>query len=251
MLRDFVGQLEIKQRGATVEGLRVTGSILVYADDVTIKNCEVNASGQIWGIRQVEGSGLKVTNCRVFGAASKTDRKSTHVLDGISNATEVSFCEIYGVENAVTGGSNFIHNNYIHSFARWIANDDHTDGLQTYGWAGAGGLRVVHNTIIGITAAGDFTPSQYGAGSSAIALSEGMHDLTIHNNFFAGGTYTLYGPSQAGGFPPNIHVTNNRFSRRYFPKSGYYGTHTGFNRRAPGFVWTGNVWHETGQVVPP
>ena len=229
----------------------VTGSISVYANNVTIQNCEVNASGQLWGISQVSGSGLKVKNCRVYGIPSKSDRNATHVLDGIRNAAEVSFTEIYGVENALTGGSNYIHDNYIHSFARWIAADDHTDGLQTYGWSGAGGLRVIHNTIIAITTGGDYTPTNYGAGSSAIALSEGMHDLIIDSNFFAGGTYTLYGPSQQGAAPANVHVTNNRFSRRYFPKCGKFGTHAGFNRNAPGFLWSGNVWHETGRTVGP
>ena len=251
VFQDFKGNYEVRQDGAVINGLRVTGSILVYADNVTIQNCEVNASGQIWGIRQLSGSGLKVRNCRVFGLPSKTDRNATHVLDGISAAAEVSFNEIFGVENAVTGGSNYIHDNYIHGFARWIAADDHTDGLQTFGWAGAGGLRVIRNTIIATTTGGDYTPANYGAGSSALALAEGMHDLIVDGNFFAGGTYTLYGPSQGGSAPANVQVTNNRFSKHYFPKGGYYGTHTGFNRKAPGFVWSGNVWHETGQPVRP
>jgi len=251
IFREFAGIYEIRKDGALVDGLRVNGSIMVYANDVTIQNCEVDASGQLWGIRQVEGSGLKVKNCRVYGIPSKTDRKATHVLDGVSNAAEVSFTEIHGVENAVTGGSNYIHDNYIHSFARWIAADDHTDGLQTFGWAGASGLRVIHNTIIAILTGGDYTPANYDAGSSAIALQAGMHDLIIDGNFLAGGTYTLYGPSERPSAPANVHVTNNRFSRHYFPKGGLFGTHTGFNRNAPGFVWSGNVWHETGQPVPP
>ncbi|MDA9409921.1 hypothetical protein XH80_25215 [Bradyrhizobium sp. CCBAU 45384] len=234
-----------------VDSLRVVGSISVHADNVTIQNCEVNASGQISGISQVSGSGLTVQNCRVYGLASKSDRKATHVLEGIGNAAEVSFCEIFGVENAVTGGSSYIHDNYMHDFARWIAADDHTDGLQTYGWSDAGGLRVIHNTIIAILTAGDYTPTKYGAGSSAIALSEGMHDLTIDGNFFAGGSYTLYGPSQRPSAPANVHVTNNRFSRHYFPHCGEFGTHTGFNRNAPGFLWSGNVWHETERTLAP
>jgi hypothetical protein len=252
VFQDFTGDYEVRQDGAVINGLRVTGSISVYANNVTVQNCEVNASGQLFGIGQfVSGSGLKVKNCRVYGIPSKTDRKATHVGDGVANAAEVSFTEIYGVENAVTGGSNYIHNNYMHSFARWIAADDHTDGLQTWGWAAAGGLRVIHNTIIGILTSGDYSPTNYDAGSSAIALQEGMHDLIIDGNFFAGGTYTLYGPSQRGGAPANVHVTNNRFSKHYFRSGGRYGTHTGFNRNAPGFLWSGNVWHETGQPVRP
>jgi hypothetical protein len=185
------------------------------------------------------------------GFPTRPTRDRSQARSCVGNATEVSFTEIYGVENAITGGSNYLHDNYIHNFARWIAGDDHTDGLQTYGWSDAGGLRVIHNTIIAITTGGDYTATKYGAGSSAIALSEGMHDLTIDSNFFAGGTYTLYGPSQAGSAPVNVHVTNNRFSKQYFRQCGEFGTATGFNRKAPGFLWSGNVWHETGLPVRP
>src|SRR5262249_30053599 len=149
------------------------------------------------------------------------------------------------------GGSVYMHDNYIHDFADWIAYDNHTDGLQTYGHAGEGGLRGIHNTIIGIITGGDFTPMNYIAGSSAIALIDGMHDLTIDNSFLAGRTYTICGPSQSGGSSANVRVTNNRFSRQYFPKCGEFGTHTGFNWNAPGFLWSGNVWHESGQPIGP
>src|SRR5262249_47392981 len=100
VFKDFTGDYQVREDGAVIDGLRVTGSISVSANDVTIQNCEVNASGQVWGISQVSGAGLKVKNCRVYGIPSKVDRKATHVLDGVSNAAEVSFTEIYGVENA-------------------------------------------------------------------------------------------------------------------------------------------------------
>jgi hypothetical protein len=190
---------------------------------------------------------LKVKNCHVYATPSPTDRNGTHLLGGIG-AEEIAFCNIHGAENATMGGTNYIHDNYIHDFARWDAYDDHTDGLQTYGSAGAGGLRVVHNTIIGILTGGDYTTTNYGAGSSAIALSEGMHDLTIDGNLLAGGSYTIYGPSQAGASPGNVHVTNNHFSTQYYSACGYYGAATGFNTSAPGYQWTGNVWHESGKA---
>jgi hypothetical protein len=251
VFENHIGIYEIKSDGAVLDGLRVTGAILVYANNVTIQNCEVNASGEIWGINLLSGSNLKVKNCRVYGVPSRADHDGTHVLVGVGGAAEVAFSDIYGVENALDSGSGYIHDNYIHDFARWIAEDDHTDGLQTYGHAGEGGLRVVHNTILGILTGADYTPTSYGAGSSAIALSEGMHDMTIDGNLLAGGTYTIYGPSQAGSSPANVRVTNNRFSTQYYPKCGYYGTHTGFNASAPGFQWSGNVWHESGQTLNP
>src|SRR4030095_14291858 len=124
-----------------VNGLRVTGTILVYGNNVTIQNCEVNASGEIWAIKQESGSGLRVKNCHIYGVPSKTNRDATHVLMGVEGATEVAYCNIHGVENAIQGDSNYIHDNYIHDFPRWIAADDHTDGVQTFGSSGAGGLR--------------------------------------------------------------------------------------------------------------
>ena len=77
-----------------------------HANNVVVENCEVNASGQLWGIRQVEGgSGLKVKNCKVYGIPQKTNRDASHVLTAISAAAEVSYCDISGVENAMDGGS--------------------------------------------------------------------------------------------------------------------------------------------------
>jgi len=249
LVQNYTGLYEVHGDGLVVSGLRVTGAILVYGNNVTVQNCDVNASGELWAIRQQSGTGLKVKNCRLYGIPSPSNRAGTHVLTAVDGAVEVAYCNIHGVENAIQSGTDYIHDNYIHDFARWIAADDHTDGIQTYGSSGAGGLKVIHNTIIAILTGGDYTPINYGAGSSAVALSEGMHDLTIANNLFAGGTYTLYGPSQAGSSPSNVIVTNNRFSTQYYPRCGMYGTHTGFKLTAPGFQWAGNVWHETGQPL--
>ena len=251
VMEDYTGLYEVRTEGAVVNALKVTGAILVYANDVTIQNCEVDATGEIWGIAGMDVSGLIVKNCRVYGVPSRTDHDGTHVLVGIEGADEVAYCDIFGVENSVSSGSGHIHDNYLHDFPRWIANDDHTDGLQTYGHAGAGGLRFVHNTVLALLTGADYTPTDYGAGSSAIALSEDMHDLVIDNNLMAGGSYTMYGPSQAGSAPANVHVTNNHFSTEYYPGCGFYGVHTGFDSSAPGFEWSGNVFHETGEPVGP
>jgi len=124
-------------------------------------------------------------------------------------------------------------------------------GRRLFVFTGTGGMQIIHNTIISIETGGDFTPTKWQGGSSAIALIDGQHDLTIDNNLLAGGSYTVYGPSQHGAAPSNVRVTNNRFSTKYYPKCGAYGTHAGFNKAAPGFVWSGNVWHESGRTVFP
>jgi hypothetical protein len=45
-------------------------------------------------------------------------------------------------------------------------------------------------------------------------------------------------------------VTGNRISTRFFKYGGYWGPAVDFNDRAPGDVWSGNVWDNTGRPVP-
>lgn len=242
------GPVTAKTFNAVISGLDITGYIDVQAGNITIQNCRINASGNIWGIKQNSGFGLKVLNCEIFGAGG-ADRTANHVLSGIdaTSGLEVAFCNIHGCENAIGNGNGYIHDNFIHDYANWV--DDHTDGIQTYGFANAGGLRVIHNTFWAMNTCGAFSQTNNQCGSSAVALSMGMHDLEIDNNFFAGGTYTLYGNAQSGGAPANTKVTNNHFSTKYRPKCGDFGTNSGFASSGPGFVWSGNVWHETGLPV--
>lgn len=263
------GPINVNTNGAIISGKNITGSLTVDANNVIVENCKINCSGENYGIGLMSGrSGLTVRHCEVFGIPITNNRPASHVLTAIAcdfdasmANVEISFCDIHGIENAIGGGNLFIHDNYIHDFAIWqVGGDtDHTDGVQTAGSTNIGGMRIIHNTIIGIcTAGGLATPTNYQAGSSCVALSMGMHDLTIDGNFFAGGTYTLYGNAQAGGSPANTHVTNNRFSTQYYPnaefpggKCGCFGTSVGFAVGAVGFIWTGNVIHETGAVVSP
>jgi hypothetical protein len=57
----------------------------------------------------------------------------------------------------------------------------------------------------------------------------------------AGGGYPIYGDTPGDG-SKNIVITNNRWSRLYFPKGGYYGACT-FNNAVTTF--TGNLWDDT------
>src|SRR3954454_6030782 len=46
ILKTYSGNYEVRNDGAVVSGLKVTGSIVVSGNNVTADNCEVNASGQ-------------------------------------------------------------------------------------------------------------------------------------------------------------------------------------------------------------
>jgi hypothetical protein len=51
-----------------------------------------------------------------------------------------------------------------------------------------------------------------------------------------------------------VKITNNHFSTKYFPNGGSFSAVVGFCGRAPGNVWSGNVWADgakAGQPVNP
>jgi hypothetical protein len=239
---------------SVVSGLRVTGSITINSSGVTVQDCEVKANGELYGIGVPDNNSItdaRIIRCRVYSDApvctTEAEYDAAHLFDGIKGGAEVAFCDVSACENAVSlvQADPYIHDNYFHDFANYrpIA-DNHVDGVQTYGLADTGGLLIIHNTILGQETTGNVSTD--GNTSSCIALISGQHDITIDNNFLAGGGYTIYGPSQAAELAANVHVTNNHFSRSLYPNGGFYGTHTGFDLDGVGFVWSGNVWDETG-----
>ena len=76
-----------------------------------------------------------------------------------------------------------------------------------------------------------------------------VSDVTINDNFLAGGGYSLYGGEGSQGQSSNIKVTNNQFSTIYFKNGGAYGPVAYFDDQGPGNTWTGNTW-TTGTTVP-
>jgi hypothetical protein len=252
--------------GQVISGLNVTGYISIVHNDVIVEDCRVNCTGELGCIgipEPVEVTGAIVRYTEAFAVPLPGQKDTTYAQGGIGgwmndqNGThgdidEIAFCNVHGVDNSLYGGTGYIHDNYAHDFVSWHTGDPlHQDGLQTYGWKGAGGLRFIHNTIIGIATVGDATPTNYDYNSSAIALIEGMHDFTIADNFLAGGGYTMYGPSQFGQpARANVHVTNNVFSTEYAPNCGYFGPAEGFVP-GPGWQWSGNVFYPSGAPVNP
>lgn len=247
--------MNVTTTGAIIENFDVTGTITVNASNVTIRNCKVNGSGQNFCIGQQAGfTNMLVTHCEVYGVPITLNRPASHVLTAIAadfdNAmtAEISYCNVHGIENAIGGAKLYVHDNYLHDFAIWqVGGDtDHTDGVQSGGNSGAGGQTIVHNTIIAFCTSGDLAPLP---GSSCIALQTDMHDVLIENNLLSSGSNTLYGNAQnAGGSSVNTIIRNNRFSNYYASFGG--GVFSGFNQASSGFVWTGNVVHETGATIP-
>ena len=94
-------------------------------------------------------------------------------------------------------------------------------------------MTINHNTI--------FNPSSL---TDAIMLANDdgpQTNRTITNNLLAGGGYTFYGSGGPSGQATNIIFTGNRFSNRYFPRSGSFGPVAHW-QRSTGNVWANNTW---------
>jgi hypothetical protein len=109
--------------------------------------------------------------------------------------------------------------------------DFHRDGFQS----NAGGPYVIDHNVV---------RNNCGE-TSAISIFQDFgasHDIQIKNNLLAGGGYTLY----CGEPATNEAVTNNRFSRQFFPNSGFFGPTKACPAPGTGNSFTGNVWDDTG-----
>ena len=117
-----------------------------------------------------------------------------------------------GTSTGVQMESGLIQDNYIHDMG--YDPGDHINGMTTN--SGTALLTIRHNTILNTIDQTDAIRlfEDFGAQSNRI----------IDNNLVAGGGYTIYGGANPGGAATsNIKITNNRFSRVYYPNGGYYG----------------------------
>jgi hypothetical protein len=225
-LRPHAGDLLVTAAGTVVDGLTVTGSIIVRAPNVTIRNTRIAPKGGYWAVRQeARATNLTVRDSEIVGSGTQT---------GISQeATGLTVLRvaIHGVTTALAVRD------------RVTVQDSHlyevSIGLVTQG--GSEEVAIRHNTI-----------ATTQRGEAAIALYTHTGPVTgavIADNVLAGGQYTIYAGEGAGS--RDIRITGNRFSRSVHPDGGFYGPVAAWDRSAPGNAWERNTWEDTGSPVSP
>jgi hypothetical protein len=242
----------ITTSGAVLNGVELTGSIDVYANNVTIENSRINVRSW-WGINLRAGyHGLRVLHCMIVGLPGQGPDNGSEDY-GVSSAggyIEVGWSDVSGFGDAISLGTGYVHDNYVHDLQSFVPA-----GAKTYNHDDAfisdGGkhLTITHNTFL------DQLSPQKGA-SASIGLyddAEPLTDVAVTDNFMAGGAYALY----PGGGPTsrNVVITGNVFSTRYWRSSGYYGAVAAtYWHFGGGNSWSGNMWADgakAGQAVKP
>jgi len=242
-----VGALELTVPGAVVDGLDVSGCLSVRASNVTIRRSRIRgssfcgsnlvsiapaASGVLLEQVEIDGEGSNPFYAAVSGGGGYTCRRCN--VHGAGQGFAV-----WGTQPVVIEDS-FVHDLYV--------RDDlgsHNEDVITNGFTA--GLVLRHDRL----------DNQDGQ-TAAISLFPDVapvQRVTVTQNLLSGGGYTIYGgstcPKPHCAETRDITVSGNHFSRKFFPKGGYYGPVADFDARAPGNVWSANVWDDTGQAVSP
>ncbi|GII64087.1 hypothetical protein Skr01_41720 [Sphaerisporangium krabiense] len=234
-----VGEVTVMKEGAVVENLEVHGKLNIKANNVTVRNVRVIGEGD-WSIIQAEGfSGAVIEDCEISGDG--TVKAQWGVLNQGGPIT-VRRANIHTVSNSFGSDHGLIEDSYLHDFKEFPG--DHVTGPQANGSPQKGlSLTIRHNTILNQL-------SQ----TSAISLYQDFsraHDVLIENNLLGGGGYAIYGGAGKFGTPTNIKILNNVFTRRLFPKGGFWGPITYFEPKGEGNRFEGNVWEDTREAIKP
>ncbi|WP_207229363.1 DUF4082 domain-containing protein [Ktedonosporobacter rubrisoli] len=242
------GNITINDDNTVIDGVDLTGSFDVYANNVTIKNSRITSTNW-WGINQRQGySGLKVLHCTITGVPGKgpdnggEDYAVSNMGDG---SIEVAYNNISQFGDQISMGTGNIHDNYVHDIQAFVnlgGEYQHTDDIISDGGT-TEPLIIRHNTLINETTASTGASASVGL----FADTGSVKNSIVDNNWIAGGAYALY---CGGNGSTNIKITNNVFSTEIFPSVGVYGPVAYWNPDGDGNTFSGNTYSNGGPVTP-
>lgn len=221
------GSLTVTTNGAVIDGLDISGALVIKAANVTVKNTRIVSGSDFWVVTN-QGSGTKFDHVTVAGkgtASTVTGQSGIVGGQGTYNAVDVS-----GVENGfVPGNGSVIQNSYVHGLA--APGSPHYDGIQIDG--NVNNVKITGSTIIN-------NQTQ----TSAVMVDNGdgpATNIVVDGNRLIGGGYTVYADGQfSTSSSVNVSYTNNRIGK------GYYGY--GLVRQSS-VTWSNNVDDKTGSAV--
>lgn len=221
--------------GTVIENVDVNGSIVIHANNVTIRNFRVTGSGGGYGIDTdytanysgivLEDGEVREFSVGLIGKGFTARRLNVHEMQG---------------DGMKSFGNTVVENSWFHHLGK--KDGSHADGNQTH----KGGNQVYRFNHFDMPV----PESPNGPGppykSNAcmffkISSGNSCDDVLLENNWFNGGNYTIYLKPGTGPPPTNVRVLNNRFMRDY-----RYGV---LVNESPSTTILGNYWYDpaTGQ----
>ncbi len=191
---------KVEEEGAVIENVEINGQLTIAADDVTIRNARINTDG-IYGILVDDVDGITIEDVEIIGDGIDCSAGIAPYGTWTAHRIDVSNCED-GVKMA---GGQELHDSYVHDLA--IGDTTHNDAVQITNGEGS---VISGNRLI--------APVQ----NAAIMLSSNFGPVagwTISDNWFEGGTYTVYVRNQGHGDPEAITLRDNHWQ----PDSWLFG----------------------------
>ena len=231
-LKVYNGTLIINTPGVVISGLDIHGSVIINADNVTLKDCRITTN-DFWGVSvggggsSTGGSGCIIENCEINGLGTGTG--ATAIVGGGTFLAN----NIYGFENGIMidQSNTLVQDNYIHDLKG--LGDPHYDGIAMHG-GGFSNITIRHNTVI-----------NQNTQTSALYITNDFGSITnviVDNNKLIGGGYTVYSDEKAS---KSGQITGVQFTNNYLSK-GYYGFADITNNTV---VWQGNIDLSTSRFV--
>jgi hypothetical protein len=225
----------------TYDSCNFSGDVSIGGPNVHITRSLIN--GQVNGGGEVDQPGLLIQDTTIDCGCGSSGNLSPPAIFG-GNFT-LNRDNIYNVGHGVQipDDNVVVENSWIHGHC-CDASDAHLDTIISNG--GASNVTIENNNL-------DGGPS--GALTAAVGMLPDFGNLNNwtfdHNLLNTVGSYCAY----TGDVPAkphdatNIHWTNNHFGKKYSSKCGIYGpVYPGGT--SSGFVWSGNVWDDTGATIP-
>jgi hypothetical protein len=194
-----MGGMTITTAGTVLDGVSITGTVVIKAANVTIKNFRINANGNTYGVQVVSGNVIledgEITNAMggaVFGNNWTALRLNVHQM---------------GSDAFDGGGNNTLQDCWIHDIG--MSPGAHADGIQ------------LNNGDHIVIAGNNFDlpwwnqiGSQVYRVNSCIFMNGYVYNYldgtVIDHNWLNGGNYSIYALGQT-----NTVVTNNIFGQDY------------------------------------
>ncbi|MFD8719224.1 hypothetical protein ACFV2H_14785 [Streptomyces sp. NPDC059629] len=242
------GYLAVRTDGTVIRGWDITGSLDIYANDVTVIDTKIT-SDSWWGVNLRAGyHGLRVLHSTITAVPGKGPDNGG-VDYAVSNmggsSVEVGWCDVSVFGDALSMGQGNIHDNYVHDIVPFVNQGgewQHTNAVIS-GGGNTGQLIIRHNTLLNPTSL-----KQGASGSIGLFADTGVvRNVTVDGNWIAGGAYALYGGDTGA---TNIKVTNNVFSTQYHPVSGGYGVVAHWNAGGAGNEWRNNRMSDGRPITP-
>jgi len=220
---------------------KTMGCIRVTAPGVVIRNSKISC-GDVYAVASFDGA---YSGTPLLLEDTEIDCQNTPAT-AISEANvTVRRLNVHGCENGLNiSQSVTVEDSYIHDL--YNSAEAHSDGIQFATGhlldgqivPGVVNVTIRHNTIYGMGSDGSFATSAIIDHSTAVNTN-----VLIENNLLAGGAYALY--CSIGFTGINYRVLNNRFSRKFSSKVGFYGPASDCADETQ----SGNVYHETGRPL--